>query len=502
MRNSCTLQISPVFPDRTLRAVLAGVFTLMLAACGGGGSDSIGVGSSAANTSSGVVVFGGSIGDGPVTGANITVLSARGDTLGTITSDRNAAYQARITPADGDYPIRLVVSGGTDLVTGRPPDFQMESIKAYPQDTIVNVNPFSTLVSQVARRLPGGLSHANINTARSLVMGRLTFGLDRSSLPDPITSPLTTGNVAKLVKASEALGEAIRRTRDRMNASGAQHNGNSVIRALAADMVDGHPDGLGASGTNARLTAVFNVVTAQVLVELLSNNLRVDAVIATNVIDQSILSTYPGISGSQLTGSVRVTSAVLSELSIAIAAVRAIDNSSAVANISTAVSGLYAGATPATVANVLPANSTNGLRNAVNAIPFASSAQISLVNTTVYAQGDSTSGSGGSTGGSTGSGGSTVGGSTSTTGSLSLRWTAPSARSDGSALALSEIGGYRIYYGTSRGNYPGSYDQTNGAATSATVSNLASGTYYLVMSTYDTSGREGPRSAEVTKNVP
>ena len=165
------------------------------------------------------------------------------------------------------------------------------------------------------------------------------------------------------------------------------------------------------------------------------------------------------------------------------------------------MNGLYAGATPATVANVLPASSTNGLRNAVNAIPFASSAQISLVNKTVYAQGDSGSGSSGSTGGSTG-GSSTGGGSTSTTGSLSLRWTAPSARSDGSALALSEIGGYRIYYGTSRGNYPGMYDQTNGAATSATVTNLASGAYYLVMSTYDTSGREGPRSPEVTKNVP
>jgi len=479
-----------------LRGVLAGIFTLMLAACGGGGGGSIDIDSTPANTYSGAVVFGGSIGDGPVTGATVTVLSAQGETLGTITSDRNASYQARITPEAGDYPIQLIVSGGTDLVTGRQPDFQMESFKAYPQDTIVNVNPFSTLVSQVARRLPGGLNFTNINTAKSLVMGRLTFGLDRSYLPDPITSPLNTGNVAKLVKASEALGEAIRRTRDRMNATGAQFNGNSVIRALAADMVDGHPDGLGASGTNAKLTAVFNVVTAQVLVEALSNNLRVDGVIATNIIDQSILSTYPGISTSQLTGSVRVTNNALSELRTAIAAVQAMDNSAAVANISTVVGGLYAGATPGAVANVLPSSSTNGLANAVNAIPFASSAKISQVNTTVYAQGDSDPGNSGSTGGSAGGSGSTP-----ATGTLSLRWTAPSARSDGSALALSEIGGYKIYYGTSRGNYSGSYDQTNGAATSVTVSNLPTGTYYLVMSTYDTSGREGSRSQEVTKSV-
>jgi hypothetical protein len=223
--------------------------------------------------------------------------------------------------------------------------------------------------------------------------------------------------------------------------------------------------------------------------------LRVNGVIATNIIDQSILSTYPGISTSQLTGSVRVTNDALSELRTAIAAAQAIDNSAAIANISTVIGSLYAGTTPGAVANVLPASSTSGLANAVNAIPFASSAQVSLVNTAVYAQGDSEEEGGGSTGGNTG------GGSTTTTGNLNLNWTAPTARADGSALALSEIGGYRIYYGTSRGNYSGTYNQSNGAATSATVSNLPSGTYYLVMSTYDTSGREGSRSSEVTKSV-
>ena len=36
---------------------------------------------------------------------------------------------------------------------------------------------------------------------------------------------------------------------------------------------------------------------------------------------------------------------------------------------------------------------------------------------------------------------------------LGLNWTAPSEREDGSALALSEISGYRIYYGTEAGDY-------------------------------------------------
>ena len=46
-------------------------------------------------------------------------------------------------------------------------------------------------------------------------------------------------------------------------------------------MVDGALDGQGASGTNPSVTATANVVSAQVLVEALSNNLKVSGAIAT-----------------------------------------------------------------------------------------------------------------------------------------------------------------------------------------------------------------------------
>ncbi len=118
-------------------------------------------------------------------------------------------------------------------------------------------------------------------------------------------------------------------------------------------------------------------------------------------------------------------------------------------------------------------------------------------NTDSGSSGSSTAGSG-----STGSGGTggTTGGSTAN-GNFSVRWTAPTARSDGSPLSLSDIDGYRIYYGTSRGNYPQQVNLTNGSATSTTVKNLAVGTYYLRMTTYDSAGRESARSPEVTKSV-
>ena len=106
--------------------------------------------------------------------------------------------------------------------------------------------------------------------------------------------------------------------------------------------------------------------------------------------------------------------------------------------------------------------------------------------------------SGGRTG-STISGGSGI--TSTATGSISVSWTAPAARADGSPLSLADINGYRIYYGSSRGNYPHRVILDDGTATNASVDNVPVGTYYLVMTTYDSAGRESGRSREVTKRV-
>ncbi|MGB5540405.1 MAG: putative Ig domain-containing protein, partial [Gammaproteobacteria bacterium] len=84
-------------------------------------------------------------------------------------------------------------------------------------------------------------------------------------------------------------------------------------------------------------------------------------------------------------------------------------------------------------------------------------------------------------------------------GGFSLSWTAPVARADGTPLSLADIGGYRIYYGTSSGNYPDTIDVSDGSAQSAIVDNLPTGTYHAVMTTYDSNGLESARSAEVVK---
>ncbi len=88
-----------------------------------------------------------------------------------------------------------------------------------------------------------------------------------------------------MVKSSEALGEMIRRTRDQLTTAGTVISGDAVMQAIAADMTDGYLDGVGIAGTDSAVSAVATVASSQVLVEALSNNLRVGGVIATDIID-------------------------------------------------------------------------------------------------------------------------------------------------------------------------------------------------------------------------
>jgi hypothetical protein len=87
------------------------------------------------------------------------------------------------------------------------------------------------------------------------------------------------------------------------------------------------------------------------------------------------------------------------------------------------------------------------------------------------------------------------------TGSLSLSWVAPVARADGTPLSLADIDGFHIYYGNKAGSYPYRVTVTDGTTQQATLNDLAIGTYYIVMTTYDVDGRESGYSAMVKKSA-
>jgi len=109
--------------------------------------------------------------------------------------------------------------------------------------------------------------------------------------------------------------------------------------------------------------------------------------------------------------------------------------------------------------------------------------------------GVSSSGSAAGSGGTGGTGGS--GGTVSGT----LSWAAPTTYTNGSTLT--NLAGFKVYYGTQSGNYTGSINVVGKNSTSLPVATLASsvpspGTYHVSVTAYDVSGMESDYSNEVS----
>ncbi|MGW8228053.1 MAG: galactose-binding domain-containing protein [Gammaproteobacteria bacterium] len=399
-------------PYRYFRMVVPIVLMSQLLACN---VDTGNGGSAGGNLAPDAVVdvnLNGSVGDGPIVGATVEIYSDRGYQISNVMSDVSAAYELNVKAKGYDYPLLLQVTDGTDLVTGNVPDFPLLSVAMSPSEKSVNINPFSTLVVEIAQFMAGGINAANVSAAKAIVTRSFAFGLDPSVVSDPITTQITESNAANIVKASEALGEMVRRTRDSLLAAGALVSGDAVMSAIAADLTDGVLDGAGTSGVRPTISAAAKVVSAQVLVEALSNNLKVGGLIATGIIDQAIAATRPGVSTSQLTGSVRITSDMLEQAQIALAAAEVLDSSSAVKNIVSGVDGITPNTLPADLVSVLPADASTGLDQAVTLAPYASNEAIATINQIVtYTSSGSTTTD--NTTGSDTTGGSTTGSGTS-----------------------------------------------------------------------------------------
>lgn len=84
--------------------------------------------------------------------------------------------------------------------------------------------------------------------------------------------------------------------------------------------------------------------------------------------------------------------------------------------------------------------------------------------------------------------------------SVTLSWTAPLTRVDGSSIALSEIQSYEISYGTSPDNLTNTIT-VDGSRTSAEISGLSAGTWYFSISVIDTAGLESKNSEVVSHTI-
>jgi len=82
----------------------------------------------------------------------------------------------------------------------------------------------------------------------------------------------------------------------------------------------------------------------------------------------------------------------------------------------------------------------------------------------------------------------------------SLVWSAPASNTDGSPLT--DLAGYKIYYGTEPGTYTASLSVGNTTSISLAALSAAvpsPGLYYLVVSAYDAEGNESAYSNEISR---
>jgi hypothetical protein len=85
-------------------------------------------------------------------------------------------------------------------------------------------------------------------------------------------------------------------------------------------------------------------------------------------------------------------------------------------------------------------------------------------------------------------------------GSATLSWTPPTTNTDGSPLT--NLAGYKIYWGTTAGTYPNAVSLTNPGLTSYVVVNLVPGTYFFVATAVNSLGAESVFSAPASKTIP
>ncbi len=85
-------------------------------------------------------------------------------------------------------------------------------------------------------------------------------------------------------------------------------------------------------------------------------------------------------------------------------------------------------------------------------------------------------------------------------GSATLSWTAPTQNEDGTPLT--DLAGYRLYWGTTPGSFTDSVEIDNPSVTTYLVENLAPGTYEFVATAYNSAGVESRYSGTATRVIP
>ena len=338
--------------------------TVLVGACGGGGGEE-GASSSQAETSHTEdfksIVLRGTIVDGPVAGADIAIVDKTGKLVARTTSTSTATYEVAV-PADSLFPLTLTATGGIDAVTGDELDFEMVSVSKSAEERIVNINPFSTMIVKTAKSMPQGVTESSLESAKDSVLQELNFGIDKALIPDPITSPITEKNMANIVKAGETFAETIRRTKTALEASATNTNEDQIIDAIAADLTDGAFDGQGTGKADPLMSQTTKVVSVEVLVEAMGNNLHVKGSLATDLMDNAIRSTMPS---AKTTAEVKITPELIKQTKKAIDVVQRISPNEELELVHSTLENISNEARASDIEKSLPIESSNDVSSAI-----------------------------------------------------------------------------------------------------------------------------------------
>jgi len=330
----------------------------------------------------------GSVGDGPVVGASMRVIRNDGVLLNEFESDASAGYNIRIRTKGKYYPLTIDARNGIDIVTNLSPDFVLIGAALEPSKKfVVNVNPYSTLAMEIAQDLPGGRTKANIYDAQDIAVAAMNCGLVSLVDKGPMTTRIDSSNVAEIVKSSEALGEIVRRTRDWLLSAGYVWDGDAVIGAMGSDLIDNVIDGAGGPRSDARMAAITSIVIAQVLLESVGNELYVNGVNATASLETAIQMMNFGVASPAL-GELTVTSAMLAQINLGLAAADAISNDVRISDLRQSVSGIQPGLQPDFARSILPQDYRQTLDDVLLLLIGGDAGTIATVNDVVRNGGD------------------------------------------------------------------------------------------------------------------
>jgi hypothetical protein len=326
------------------------------------------------------VVLDGSVGDGPIAGAQVVVRAKDGTSLQNVVGTQLAGYNVTLKTKGKYYPLVVAATGGTDMVTNLPPDFALRSSALEPGGrATVNLNPFTTLAAATAEQMPDGPTAGNIRIALATTTAQFNSGLTTLAAGGVMDATIDNANLPEMVKSSETLAEILRRVHSIRRASGRASSVDDVIMLVGADLTDGKLDGRGATATDPHASATAALVSAQVLVEAMTNGLHVYGQLATTALDNAI----NRIASSPLatpTASLPITAGMIDAARRGTAAAIAIAPSSALTALQQSLNVLTPGMLPAAVAQTLPSGASAALEPALTQITAGVASVVAIVN--------------------------------------------------------------------------------------------------------------------------